>query len=306
MEESAYWRLVQDAWHEVDGGALVAALGRGEGPEAAALEAGFDRLVPALAARLEGLALDDAWAAIERHRRCARALDDSAIAAAAGVWMYDAPDRHGEALSVLDLLGEAFYRRVSADPAAASALAGAAGLGATGGWRRLAGPVRERWRAALLAEIPAAFAEVPYPGDEAVSSGDWPTTEECRYFCGQDWRTVDRRTLHRRYADLGFFTAPGVHYLLPAFLMAPLEDPDGDLVAGLAIAEQLVFAISSGYLRRVMALLSARQRDVLADVLRFELDGGRDGPLAEPDDDLALALDVLDLDTPTPRRPRRR
>ena len=152
------------------------------------------------------------------------------------------------------------------------------------------------------------FADVPYPGDADVTSGDWPTAEECRYFCGKDWRAIDRSTLYSRYADLSFFSAGGLHYLLPAFMLAVLEDPgEGHRQpGGNLIAETLLFQLSHGYMRRCIALLSLDQRRVLGDVLRLHYEYWHLGPLAEPNPDLRLALDQLDPSKPSPRRPHRR
>jgi hypothetical protein len=303
MDEGGYWALVARAWGDVDGGALAVALADGEAPPAAVLEDRYRQLVPALVSRLGALPLEEARSAIERHRSCVRALDGDGVRDVAGAWMYDLD---GDALAVVPLLGEAFFRRVVTAPGAAAVLARAAGLGAVGGWRPLAGPVRERWRSSLLSAIPDIFADVPYPGDADVVSGDWPTTEECRYFCGKDWRAIDRSALHRRYADISFVTPRGLQYLLPAFLLAALEDIDGSRVCGASIASQLLFKLSHGYMRSCVRLLAPGQRQVLADALRLEYENWQRGPLSDHDGDLRLALDQLDSSKPSPRRPKKR
>ncbi|MEO7729688.1 MAG: hypothetical protein ABIY55_01860 [Kofleriaceae bacterium] len=304
MDEGGYWGLIEGAWQQqVDGGAISATLAGGGSPGPAALESVLGLVVREVVARLEALPVDDARSAVEHHRTSVRALDRERIPGVVGTWMYDLD---GCALAVVPLLGESFFRRVVVDPESAAVIRGAPGLGTIGGWRALAGPVRARWRAALIAEIPGHFAEVEYPGDADVTSSDWPTTEDCRYFCGKDWRTLDRSALYRRYADISFVTPRGLQYLLPAFLLAALEDVDGSRTCGDSIAHQLLFKLSHGYMRRCVALLSDGQRQVLTDVLRLEYENSQHGPFADHDDDLALAVAQLDVSRSSPRRPRRR
>jgi hypothetical protein len=302
MEDAGYWGLIDEAWRQVDGGAVVAALGQGGAPPVAELERRFGDLLVVLGARIAGLPLDGARAMIARHRDAIRALDRERTEDVVGAWIYG----DGDGIAVVPLLGERFAGRVADDPTAAAVLAPARGLERYGGWHALARPVRERWRAALLGAIPDRFAGVAYPGDADVTSGDWATTEECRYFCGKDWRVLDRAALHRRGSDLHFVTPRGLHYLLPAFLMAALEDIDGSRTAGLPIVETLLFKLSHGYMRKTIALFSIGQREVLGDVLRLHGEHWRHGPLAEPDADLALALEQLDPGAPAPRRPKKK
>jgi hypothetical protein len=167
---------IDRTWQAVDGSALIDALGRGEAPGAPAIEDGYRRFTPTFGAVLAALPIDAARAAIEAHRARIRALNSRDVASASGIWMYRIDD---EGVSVVPLLGEAFYQRVLATPAAAAVLERAATLGEVGGWRGFARPVRERWRAALATQIAQAFADVPYPGDREVTSSDWATTEEC-------------------------------------------------------------------------------------------------------------------------------
>lgn len=305
MEEERYWSLIAGAWSRVDGGELVATLARSEPPAAGAGEIvdRFRELVATIVALVGALSVEDARGMLARHRSCVQQLDREAIASAIGRWwIYDPTD---EPLAVIDLFGEQFFRRVTSAPAAAGLLAGADGLATLGGWGVLARPVRARWRSAMLDEIPAQFAEVAYPGDSDVTSGDWATTQECRYFCGKDWRALDRSALHRRHADISFVSPRGLHYLLPAFLMAALEDETRDAVCGVAITESLLGKLSHGYMRACVSLMSVGQRACLADVLQFAHEHWEYGPLAGPDRALDVALAQLDSRTAT-RRPRRR
>lgn len=300
MDERRYWELIEGAWQEVDGGTTLAALSRNEPPTE--IEDRFRMFLASMIARLAAIPLDDARSVLGYHRASIRALDREQILNVVGWWKYD---HDGEASALVPLLGEAFYRRVVASPDAAASLARASGLAALGGWRTLAEPVLARWRAELLAFIPVCFSDVPYPGDAEVTSGDWPTAQECRYFCGKDWREIDRSTLYRRYADLSFFSPRGLQYLLPAFLLAVLEDPGDSQPGGILILETLLFKLSYGHMRRCIALLSLEQRRVLGDVLRLRYEHWHFGPLAESNADLALALAQLDPLQPSPRRPQK-
>lgn len=136
MDERGYWGLIAGAWQEVDGGATFAALSQNE--PLIEIEDRFRKLLAGMIARLAALPLDDARSAIDHHHACIRALARGQIMNAAGWWKYD---RDGDAIALVPLLGETFYRRVVASPDAVATLARASGLAALGGWQALAEPV---------------------------------------------------------------------------------------------------------------------------------------------------------------------
>jgi hypothetical protein len=117
-----------------------------------------------------------------------------------------------------------------------------------------------------------------------------------RFFCGKDWRTLHRAALHRRYADMSFVGARGLHYLLPAFLLAALDDLDRQFTAGVPIAESLRFKLTRGDAQRTIVLLSPAQRAAVAGVLRIDSERWADSPFLGNDLELADALAALDLD----------
>ena len=293
MDDGRYLGILEEAWRT----AGVSS------PDVGARATAYARFVPALQARLDAMSLEDARGFVEHHRAQVRRLDRDAVASAVAGWMYD---RDGDAVAVVALLGAGFHDDVVADPARTAALAPHAHLERLGGWRWIQAPVRARWRDAIHAAIPDAFAGVAYPGDDLVCSGDWPTQEECRYFCGKDWRTLSHAVLYRRASDLSFFAPAGLHYLLPAFLQASLEDLDGARTAGISIADTLLFKLSYGYMRKALARFTDVQRALLADVMRVHHLDWQRGPFALPDADLELALEQLDPSRPSPRRPQRR
>jgi len=124
--------------------------------------------------------------------------------------------------------------------------------------------VRVRWRAEVRREIEAAFADAPCPSDEHLTSGDWAYESETKFLCGKDWREHDLDLLRYRRADLSFVTPLGFHYLLPAFLLAGLEDAD--------LADAIVFHFTyagNELCDARFALLDAAQRAAVASLLRY-------------------------------------
>jgi hypothetical protein len=114
------------------------------------------------------------------------------------------------------------------------------------GWNRIEHPVHQRvdehYRAfyqyqwldhadptiqKLIADIHAAFAERPYPGDdESFGSHPGPDDEPAGYaleFRGQDWRRLHPDFLNYNYACLSFFTEAGFRHYLPAYLITDLH-----------------------------------------------------------------------------------
>ncbi len=83
---------------------------------------------------------------------------------------------------------------------------------------------------AIIAQIAAAFAGVPYPGDHCLrnnSEGDEPFLLEQEFKGKSDWRTLDAKFLDLApdgYASaLSFFTHEAFRFYLPAYLVADLR-----------------------------------------------------------------------------------
>ena len=79
----------------------------------------------------------------------------------------------------------------------------------------------------LIAQIEAAWAAVPYPGDAQIVAPDCLDDEGIRdYFRVTSWRghTVDELRAHSA-ALSAFFTPAAWHYWLPAYLLAAVEPP---------------------------------------------------------------------------------
>jgi hypothetical protein len=82
-------------------------------------------------------------------------------------------------------------------------------------------------RARLEALIRAAFADVPYPGDDALVRGDVSYDPEyrevARDFRGKTWRALSREHV-RAHADvLPLLTAAAFRYFLPGYLLGCLK-----------------------------------------------------------------------------------
>jgi hypothetical protein len=72
--------------------------------------------------------------------------------------------------------------------------------------------------------IEAAFADVPYPGDDRIA--DHQDCEECddvrAFFRGKSWRELKFPELYGNHSALSFFTPQALQYFLPGFMLASL------------------------------------------------------------------------------------
>lgn len=82
----------------------------------------------------------------------------------------------------------------------------------------------------LVAAISAAFADVPYPGDDDLVSGDVSYDREYRSvaqaFRGKDWRELSLDFVFVHKDDLPFLSPAALRYFLPAYLLACLQHAD--------------------------------------------------------------------------------
>ena len=90
--------------------------------------------------------------------------------------------------------------------------------------------VTKAQRRALVADIRAAFADVPVPA-VVVAEDCWERDSEA-VFVGRCWRDLDDVTLLRRHADMLFwFSAEAFRHYLPAFLLAAILHPrEADII----------------------------------------------------------------------------
>lgn len=76
-------------------------------------------------------------------------------------------------------------------------------------------------------EIQAAFGQNKYPGDNFLQgSFEGPEPyEEIEPFKGRDdWQNISAELLDAHYVALNFFSAAGLRFFLPAYLIADLQD----------------------------------------------------------------------------------
>lgn len=85
--------------------------------------------------------------------------------------------------------------------------------------------------AELVAQIEAAFSDVPYPGDDALTDsryGEEPAALRDDFRGRDDWRALDRAFLNQAPdgwgTALSFFSGAALRLYLPAYLVADLRD----------------------------------------------------------------------------------
>lgn len=96
---------------------------------------------------------------------------------------------------------------------------------------------------ALKQEIATAFADVPYPGDDAIVDGHNPYDLEsetlAKAFRGKHWKQLT--PLELRNNELVFLSPKALPFYLPAYLLGSLNDY-GDTTYG-SILEHTVFSL---------------------------------------------------------------
>src|SRR5690242_6376040 len=129
-------------------------------------------------------------------------------------------------------------------------------------------------RAELEAQVRAAFANVPYPGDDNIASaGAWEPAAIAEVLRGKDWRDLKGVDFDFGSAP-SFLTPAAFRYYLPALLLNLLEDRGSptyfDSLAGSTLFSLEPFEWDAGFLAVRLALLSREQRAAVRDVLRYD------------------------------------
>ncbi len=145
--------------------------------------------------------------------------------------------------------------------------------------------------------IRSAFADVQYPGDDNIAGCSRIGCDDCdpiaAYFKGTTWQEHNLQTL-AGYADIGFFYLEALHYYLPAYMLAEIEnrrlaelhfgqleeyedypDPLPNLDICGQVSSNEVESIQR-HREKFVALLSKQQRLAVTEYLKF-MDTDEDG-----------------------------
>lgn len=140
----------------------------------------------------------------------------------------------------------------------------------------------------LLTRLHAAFADVPHPGDDALTSSFGEEADALREdFRGKnDWRALDAAFLDRagQGSALAFFTDEALRFYLPAYLAADLEGglslvlPEGRLTTFLteqSEGQRLAATYGGGTMgeraRRCFGAFTRPQVEVIVAYLEWKL-----------------------------------
>jgi len=126
--------------------------------------------------------------------------------------------------------------------------------------------------------IKAAFATVPYPGDDNITRCTHEDCLECAdiatHFRGANWRDCTLEQLWKYHSAICMFTPEALHYFLPAYMLQSLGHwYDFDEIA-FSIACQLLPAKADAstdeqeYRTKRWAIFNRQQREVIAEYLR--------------------------------------
>jgi hypothetical protein len=141
--------------------------------------------------------------------------------------------------------------------------------------------------AALCAEIRAAFADTPYPGDDQLASGGGDESSEIGVeFRGLRWQSVHPELLAHQYTATSFLSAAGLRYFLPAFLLSDVHyslsgdplyesnaDPTFTLTHGLTGQVETQFTETDwrAYAERQFATFTRAERLAIIHYLEYQL-----------------------------------
>jgi hypothetical protein len=153
----------------------------------------------------------------------------------------------------------------------------------------------------LKSLIRDAFKDVPYPGDEHIAgcsrSASPSGCRECdgiaAHFKGTTWQEHNLQTLIGCDSAVTLFHAGALHYYLPAFLLAEIDDPT-ELIPN--VYDRIEFNYSSQQeefktrVRENVNLLSIPQREALIEYFKYRwtFDGEYD-----PDKRIFQIIDFL-------------
>ena len=151
--------------------------------------------------------------------------------------------------------------------------------------------------------IEAAFAEVPYPGDDNI--GDDMSCGECKdiaeHFRGTTWGDHFLAELQKQQSALSFFSPEALQYFLPAYMIASMGHwkeadmiPSSILYRWLPSKPDETDAMRQYRIER-QSIFSSAQRATIAAYLREY--AAYDDP-CRGEGDIAIAIDKL-LTEPT-------
>ena len=125
----------------------------------------------------------------------------------------------------------------------------------------------------LKEAIKAAFADVPYPGDNNITHCPYhcrPCQEIADYFKGRTWEGHSVEELRDHHTALSLFTPEAFQYFLPTFMLASLDSYDKVNILPDAIRFDFEFNLDHRdyFLVRVNRF-SPGQRNVIIEFLRY-------------------------------------
>jgi hypothetical protein len=124
---------------------------------------------------------------------------------------------------------------------------------------------------ALKEKIEAAFAGVPYPGDENITRCPYRCSECTKvalFFKGRTQSDHTLEELRAQHTALALFTPEAFHYFLPAFMLVSLEKYEkGDLIPD-AIRFHFEYTLEAkGHFVIRMSKFTRAQRDAIIEYL---------------------------------------
>jgi len=152
--------------------------------------------------------------------------------------------------------------------------------------------------------IEAAFADVPYPGDDQLADHqDCPECDDVRaFFRGKSWLELKFPELYGWYSAINLLTPQALHYFLPGFMLASLghwEEADlipSSILYGWLPAEANEKEVMRRYRFERQSIFSPTQRAAIAAYLH-EYESYGDPCRGEGDIPIAIAK-LLDGESP--------
>jgi hypothetical protein len=133
-------------------------------------------------------------------------------------------------------------------------------------------PPRRDAQEPVIEQLRRAFAETPYPGDDAIVShhcGECDALADC--LAGRDWRELGPELLRRDASEIYLLTPAAFRYFVPAYALAAIAEP----CSGCMVPDVLVGCFAPGIVvakERIaerIGALSAEELEAMLAVIRF-------------------------------------
>lgn len=134
-------------------------------------------------------------------------------------------------------------------------------------------------------KIKEAFANVPHPKEKMIDPNSPSSEIEIKCFLSKkwtSWETIPRNIIDYKYGVLSFFSPEGLQFILPAYMICALEDPESNVddftVYHLTPPEQENNQKKWNYFIEKFSKFTNKQREAIVIFLKYQKYRMKDDP----------------------------